>query len=186
MKTWFVLFALILSVNAVFAMDDSYDSDKKLSAYSSIIINDFETKDIVVKLMDEEEMSKFKSLLPTMVGDITKGIVSRIKKEVKFDKIIVNSNEPREKAVRLEGKIEEFNGGHGAAKWALGFMVPKSAKTYLTYSGKIVDVETGKVLGKFSDTNTGSVWFKDSVSYSKDMMEDIAKQVSGFIESNYN
>jgi hypothetical protein len=177
----------VLAGENVFAMDnDSYDSDKKLSIYSTIIINDFETKDITIKLLDEDEISKFKPLLSQMVKNITDGIVVRIKKETKFTEILTNTSEISKNAVRLEGKIEEFNGGHGAAKWALGFFAPKSVKTYLAYSGKLVDVQTGKVLGTFSDTNKGSLWFKDSVSYSKDMLDDISGSVSNFIKDNYN
>ncbi|MGE0156410.1 MAG: DUF4410 domain-containing protein [Geobacter sp.] len=185
MKTWLMFVFLILSVNVSFAMDNSYDIDKKLSMYSTIIVNNFETKDIIISLMDEDEMNKFKPMLPKMAQDITYEIVSRLKINTKFKNIVMNNKEIEKNAIRIEGKIDEFNGGHGAAKWVLGFMAPKSVKTYLAYSGKLVDVETGKVIATFSDTNTGAVWFKDSISYSNDMMIDIAEDVADFIEDNY-
>jgi hypothetical protein len=173
--------------SSAFAMDkDSYDAERKLSAYATIIVNDFDAKGIVIKNMDEDEMSKFSPQLPLMVKNITDELVKKIKKNTKFQDILTNNAELRKNSVRLEGKIDEFNGGHGAAKWALGFMAPKSVKTYLAYSGRLVEVETGKVLGTFSDTNTGSLWFVSSMSYSKDMMEEIASSVADFIENNYN
>ncbi|QOX78369.1 DUF4410 domain-containing protein [Trichlorobacter lovleyi] len=186
MKKIILLTLMLLGAVSAFAMEDSYKSDKKLSAFTTIIINDFDTKSMTINLLDEDEMSKFKPLLPQMVKNITDTIVSKVKEHTKFKSILINNQEPQKNAVRLEGKIDEFNGGHGAAKWALGFMAPKSVKTYLSYSGKLVDVETGNVLGTFSDTNTGSLWFKDSLSYSQDMMENIGKDVFDFIENNYN
>lgn len=186
MRIFIVLMLMLIFSGSVFAMDkDSYNSDRKLSTYSVIIINDFDTNNIVIKNLDNDEMSKFKPQLLQIKKDITEGLIKEIKNKTKFQEILTNNSAVKKNAVRLEAKIDEFNGGHGAAKWALGPFAPKSVKTYLSYSGSLIDVESGNVLGTFSDTNNGSLWFKDSLSYSKEMMEDIASSVSDFIEDNY-
>jgi hypothetical protein len=176
----------ILFVTHAFAMDkDSFDSDKKLSAYSTIIINDFDYKDVVITHMDAEEMQELKSLLPQLVNNITEQIVKEVKNETKFKSILMNNSEITKNAVKLEGKITELNGGHGAAKFFLGVFTPKSARSYIAITGKLTDLETGKLLGTFSDTKLGWQFYKGSSGYFKEISKEIGESVGGYVEGNY-
>lgn len=180
----FILICLLCFSSQIMAMEENFDGNYKLSAYKTFIITDFSTKDTIYKLFDEDELNKIKQITSDMVKKITLDLENKLKNTAKFSSVLINDGSSNSKAVKLEGKIDEINGGHGAAKFALSFMAPKSVKAYLSYSGKLIDVDSGKVIGTFSDTNTGSFWMRSSLSYSKGMLDDISEEVFDFIEDN--
>jgi len=184
MRVLLVSLLMLVFTGSAFAMDDeSYDSDKKLSAYETIIINDFSTKDVKYTNIDGDEAKEMVTLLPQMLKNITDGIVRIVKKETKFKNIVVNGQELTKSAVRLEGKLVSINGGVGGMKM-LGPFTPKKDRTSISFSGRFVEVETGKQLGTFSEVIADNKYA--AMKQLRKTSEDIGEKVGDFYEKNYN
>jgi hypothetical protein len=184
-----ILFAVLLVLSLspkVFAMEEAkYLSDKKLSVYSAIIIKDFDTKNVDIEHIDADEMKELEPMMPKLVKMITTTIENKLKDEKKFAKIYINDCQETKGVVRVEGKIAKLNGGIGGVKFMLGIFTPKSARTYIIISGRLVDVETGNVIATFSETNTGMMMVKNFADYFPEMSEQLGDVIADFILDNY-
>ncbi len=189
MRVSFVLLlVMFLSLTSrVFAMEnEDYKSDKKLSAYAAIVINDFDVKHVDIEHIDADEMKKLEPMMPKLVAMITDTIQKKLKDDKKEANIIVNGKEEPKNAVRLEGKIVKFNGGIGGVKYLLGFMTPKNAQTYISIAGRLVEVETGKELATFTDMESGKWFGKNFEDYFPELAETLGEHVAEFLQNNYD
>jgi hypothetical protein len=127
----------------------------KLSAYTSVVVNDFTTADTEYVNLDKDEKKVVEEIKTEIVKNLTGSLVERVKDEGIF-KTVVSNSLAMGSAIIVKGKFTQFNGGNGAAKFFLGFMTPEGARTNVSISGQLVDAETGKVLASFSDTRSGA------------------------------
>jgi hypothetical protein len=127
----------------------------KLSAYTSVVVNDFTTADTEYINLDEKEKNIVEAIKSQIVKNLTESLIERLKDEGIFTTVFSNAL-AKGKTIIVKGKFTRFNGGVGAAKFFLWFMTPEGARTNISVSGQLVDAETGKVLASFSDTRSGA------------------------------
>lgn len=179
-----LFFIFAISFNAFAMEEEKYFSEKKLSSYSTIVINDFDIKNVEIDHIDTDEMKELEPMMPTLVKGISEVIQKKLSKEKKFETIQLNGKQSIN-AVRVEGKILKLSGGIGGVKWLLWPLAPKSTQTYISISGRLVEAETGKELATFADTNTGKMWYKNFAKYFPEMSEELGESVAEFIINNY-
>ncbi|MDR3578839.1 MAG: DUF4410 domain-containing protein [Oryzomonas sp.] len=157
-------FFLLCGALTVFARDtlptpeilgkESIFTAQRLGAYDTIVVRAFSTDGAELANLDDEEKKIVEEIKPTIVKNLKESLVKNLKKEGKFRNVLAKG-EPKGKAVIVEGKFTRFNGGIGAAKFFPGWMAPKSGKTNISVTGRLVDAKTGKELATFSDTRSG-------------------------------
>lgn len=176
---------IVFGATVAFAMDEEkYLSDMKLSVYPTIVINDFDIKNVDIEHIDADEMKTLEPMMPQLVKGLSEAIQNKLKEDKKFTNIYLNQKQATN-AVRLEGKIVKLNGGIGGVKWLLGFMTPKNARTYIAITGRLVDAESGKELATFADTNTGQWFGKNYADYFPEMTKELGESITEFIINNY-
>jgi curli biogenesis system outer membrane secretion channel CsgG len=163
-KVSLLAFFLLCGALTVFARDtlptpevlgkESIFTAQRLGAYDTIVVRDFSTDGAELANLDAEEKKIVEEIKPTIVKNLKESLVKSLKKEGKFRNVLAKG-EPKGKAVIVEGKFTKFNGGTGAAKFFLGWIAPKSGKTNISVTGRLVDAKTGRELATFSDTRSG-------------------------------
>jgi len=143
-----------LSKPDVFDEESVFTTERLSAHYDTIIVKDFSTEGAEIVNMDDDEKAKLAEIKKEIVKTMTENIVKYLKKDTQF-KVVSGNPAASGKAVVLEGKFTRFNAGQGAAKFFLGLMAPKGAKTNITVSGRLVDAKTGKELATFTDTRSG-------------------------------
>lgn len=156
----FTLSATCLMASNALPKPEKFDEEEILiserlgATYSAIVVKDFSTKGAEIVNVDDEE----KQLLHTAEKDIVRALTDSTVKHLKghniFKRVEANGS-AKANALILRGKITRFNGGVGAAKWFLGVMAPKGAKTNISIDAELVDATTGKVLVKIKDVRSG-------------------------------
>lgn len=124
------------------------------SKYSAIVVKDFSTKGAEIVNIDDEEKQLLQAAEKDIVRALTDSTVKHLKEYGIFKKVEANGS-TKANALILRGKITRFNGGVGAAKWFLGVMAPKGAKTNISIDAELVDATTGAVLVKIKDVRSG-------------------------------
>lgn len=169
MQRVFTLLALLLtftlSATYVSAADtlpkpEKFDEEEILTSerlgttYSAIVVKDFSTKGAEIVNIDDEEKQLLQAAEKDIVRALTDSTVKHLKEYGIFKKVEANSA-TKANALILRGKFTRFNGGVGAAKWFLGVMAPKGAKTNISIDAELVDATTGKVLVRIKDVRSG-------------------------------
>jgi len=195
-----VLIAASLSViSAVYAADslpkpekfdeeDIFAVERLGKKYSSIVVQDYSTEEAEIANIDEGEKKMLDEAKKEIVQALTVSTVEYLKKSGKF-KSVESNTKPKGDALILRGRFTRFNGGVGAAKFFLGFMAPKGAKTNISIEAELVDASTNNVLAKIKDVRSGgegntlgSGNMTDAfITQAKDEGEELA----GFIEEIY-
>jgi hypothetical protein len=195
-----VLIAASLSViSAVYAADslpkpekfdeeDIFAVERLGNKYSSIVVQDYSTEEAEIANIDEGEKKMLDEAKKEIVQALTVSTVEYLKKSGKF-KSVESNTKPKGDALILRGRFTRFNGGVGAAKFFLGFMAPKGAKTNISIEAELVDASTNNVLAKIKDVRSGgegntlgSGNMTDAfITQAKDEGEELA----GFIEEIY-
>ena len=194
------LIAVSLSaVSAVYAADSlpkpgKFDEEEIFAAerlgkkYSSIIVQDYSTEGAEIANIDEGEKKMLDEAKKDIVQALTVSTVDFLKKSGKF-KTVETNTKPKGDALILRGKFTRFNGGVGAAKWFLGFMAPKGAKTNISIEAELVDASTNNVLAKIRDVRSGA---EGNTLGSGNMTnafiiqaKDEGEELAGFIEEIY-
>jgi len=122
--------------------------------YKSIIVQDYSTEGAEIANIDEEERASLIKAKKDIVKALTTSTVSHLNKSGKI-KAVAGNGKHRGNTLVLRGKITKFNGGVGAAKWFLGHLAPKSAKTNISIEAELIDASTNKVLAKIKDIRSG-------------------------------
>ena len=160
---------------------------KRLSAYTTIVVKDFDISSPALEHLDQEEQKKLAELKPVMVKNLSEAIVSKLKDGEKF-KVVERNGKGTKNTVIVEGKFTMLNGGVGGAKWALGFMAPKSTKTHIDVSGRLIDAATGKELATFEESETGvrgASWTQGFDDAFPKQAEGAGENIGEFIEKLY-
>jgi|GEM_PF-715955 hypothetical protein len=169
MQRIFTLLALLvtfsLSATCALAADalpkpGNFDEEEILiterlgTKYSAIVVKDFSTKGAEIVNIDEEEKKLLQDAEKDIVRALTDSTVKHLKEYGIFKKVEANGS-TKANALILRGKFTRFNGGVGAAKWFLGVMAPKGAKTNISIDAELVDATTGAVLVRIKDVRSG-------------------------------
>lgn len=173
---------VIAAINPTFAEDkplskpdvlgeETIYTSKRLASYDTIIIRDFDISKPELENIDDEEKKDLEPIKDTLPKVISSHFVNEMKKEKKF-KNVLNNSDKKSNAVILEGKITKLSGGHGAAKFFLGWMAPEGAKTRIEVTGRLVDAQTGKELAVFSDVKSGATGA--AMGYLKEVLINLA------------
>lgn len=166
--------------------EETIYTTQRLSAYSTVIIKDFDVSNPELENIDEEEKKDIEPIRESLPKIISANFVSELKSKNKFKNVLSNSDK-KENAVILEGKITKLSGGHGAAKFFLGWMAPQSAKTRIEVTGRLIDAKTGKELAVFSDVKAGATgaamgWIKEVLV---NLAGDEGRDIAEFVEKLY-
>lgn len=149
-----VLAADSISKPGKFDEEEILTSDRLGTKYGTIVVKDYSTKGAEITNIDDEEKKMLKEAEKEIVKALTESTVKHLKEMNIFKKVESNGS-AKSNAVILQGKITKFNGGVGAAKFFLGIMAPKSAKTNISIEAELVDAATGTVLVKIKDIRSG-------------------------------
>lgn len=162
--------------------EETIYTSKHLASYDTIIIKDFDISKPELDNIDDDEKKDIEPIMATIPKIMSSYFVNELKSQKKF--INVESNSDKKKnAVILEGKVTKLSGGHGAAKFFLGWMTPQSLRTHIGVSGRLIDAQTGKELAVFNDvksglTGAGMGYIKEIlVNLSGDLGRDMAEFV---------
>jgi len=167
----------ILTEEAVF-------TSQRLSAYDTLIIQDFATDGAEYSRVDEEEKVKIEAMKPLLTKTISESLAMQLKAKQLFKNVVING-EPTGNAVILEGAITEFNAGSRALKFFVGF---GAGKAYLLVKGRLVDAQTGRELATFVDRETGyrgSVTMESYEDLFPHQAKSLGENISQFIEKLY-
>ena len=129
-------------------------SERLGTKYDTIIVKSFSSKGAEIVNMDDEEKKLLQDAEKDIVKALTDSTVKHLKEYGIFKKVEANSS-TKPNALILRGKFTRFNGGVGAAKWFLGVMAPKGAKTNISIDAELVDATTGAVLVSIKDVRSG-------------------------------
>ena len=158
-------------------------TSKRLAAYDTVVIKDFDIKSIEFEDIDADEKQDVEPGIETLPKIMTSAFLSELKGMKKFKNVVAGSSK-KGKTLILEGKITKLSGGHGAAKFFLGWMTPQSLRTHIEISGHLVDAATGKDVATFNDvksgvTGAGLGFLKEVfVNLSGDLGRDLAEFVA--------
>lgn len=151
--------------------EETIYTTKNLSSYDTVIIKDFDISKPELENIDDDEKAELEPVMGSIPKVMSAHFVTEMKKMKKFKNVLSNSDKTAN-AVILEGKITKLSGGHGAAKFFLGFMAPQSAKTHLEVTGRLIDAKTGKELATFSDVKAGATGA--AMGYIKEVLINLA------------
>lgn len=166
--------------------EETIYTSQRLSAYSTIIIKDFDVSKAEFENINDEEKRDLEPILGSLPKIISSNFVNELKSKNRFKNVLSNSNK-KENAVILEGKITKLSGGHGGAKFFLGWMAPQSAKTHIATSGRLIDAKTGKELAIFSDVKAGATG--GAMGFIKEVLVNLAgdegRDIAEFVGNLY-
>ncbi|ABQ26246.1 DUF4410 domain-containing protein [Geotalea uraniireducens] len=189
----FIVMAAHVSVSSASAEDtplskpdvlgeETIYTSKHLASYDTIIIKDFDISKPELDNIDDDEKKDIEPIMSTIPKIMSSYFVNELKSQKKFINV-ENNSDKKKNAVILEGKVTKLSGGHGAAKFFLGWMTPQSLRTHIEVSGRLIDAQTGKELAVFSDvksglTGAGMGYIKEIlVNLSGDLGRDMAEFV---------
>ena len=198
-KIWCLLsVALLLGCTALAHADDkplakpevlgeeTIHTSQRLSAYSTVIIRDFDISNVEYENIDADEKKDIEPIKDSLPKVLSANFVNELKEKNRFKNVLSNSDKT-DNAVIIEGKITKLSGGHGAAKFFLGWMAPQSAKTHIETTGKVIDAKTGKVLAEFSDSKAGVTG--SAMGWVKEVLIDLAghegRDIADFVDKLY-
>ncbi|RQW82521.1 MAG: DUF4410 domain-containing protein [Geobacter sp.] len=164
--------------------EESVFTSQKLSAYDTLIIQDFATDGAEYSRVDEEEKVKIEAMKPLLTKTISESLAMQLKAKKLFNNVVING-EPTGNAVILEGAITEFNAGSRALKFFVGF---GAGKAYLMVKGRLVDAQTGRELATFVDRETGyrgAVTMESYEDLFPHQAKSLGENISQFIEKLY-
>lgn len=166
--------------------EETIYTTQHLSRYDTVIIKDFDISNPELDNIDEEEKNDIEPITASIPKIISSSFVTEMKSKKKF-KHVENNAGKKGKAVILEGKVTKLSGGHGAAKFFLGFMTPQSLRTHIAVSGRLIDAESGKELAVFNDVKSGVTGA--GMGYLKEILVnlsgDLGRDLAEFVEKLY-
>lgn len=166
--------------------EETIYTTERLSQYDTIIIKDFDISQPELDKIDDDEKKDIEPVRETLPKIISSSFVQEMKSLKKF-KNVENNTGKKGKTVILEGKVTKLSGGHGAAKFFLGWMTPQSLRTHIAVSGHLIDAESGKELAAFSDVKSGLTGA--GMGYLKEILVnlsgDLGKDLADFVEKLY-
>ena len=166
--------------------EETIYTTKPLSGYDTVIIKDFDISHPELDNIDDDEKQDIEPVTATLPKIMSASFVKELKSKKKFKLVVSNSN-TKTNAVILEGKVTKLSGGHGAAKFFLGWMTPQSLRTHIEVSGRLIDAQTGKELAVFSDVKSGLTGA--GMGYVKEIFVnlsgDLGRDLAEFVEKLY-
>jgi hypothetical protein len=166
--------------------EETIYTTKRLASYDTVIIRDFDISNPQLENIDNDEKAELEPVMGSIPKVMSSHFVTEMKKMKKFKNVLANSD-GKDTAVILEGKITKLSGGHGAAKFFLGWMAPQSAKTHIEVTGRLIDAKTGKELAVFSDVKAGATGA--AMGYIKEVLinlsGDLGENLAEFVEKMY-
>lgn len=189
---------LLLTAGAALAADtlskpgkfDEEDiiTSERLGKFEHVVVKDFVIDGAELVNMDEDEKKLFEEGKKDIVRTFTESIVKNLKDKTKFKSVEANKS-AKGKTLLIKGKFYQFNGGNGAAKFFLGFMAPKSAKTNIGIEAELIDAASGKPVAKIKDIRAGgegaSAASRFIVKVFKIQADDEGSELAEFIEELY-
>lgn len=166
--------------------DETIFATARLSGYSTVIIKDFDVSHPEYENIDDEEKADIEPVVETLPKILSSNFVNELKSKNKYKKVLRNASQ-KNNAIIVTGKVTKISGGHGAAKFFLGWMAPNSAKTHIEVTGSIVDAKTGKKLAEFSDSKAGATGA--AMGYLKEVLVNLSgdegRDLAEFVEKLY-
>lgn len=188
----FLLGACLVSAAATLPKPEKFDDEEIFATerlgkkYTGIVVMDYSMEGVEIVNIDEGERKMLEERKKEIVQALTKSTVEFLKKGGKF-KTVGKNSEPKGDALILRGKFTRFNGGIGAAKWFLGAMAPKGAKTNISIEAELVDASTGTVLAKLKDVRSGiegnTLGSGNMTNAFMIQAKDEGEELAGFIEA---
>ncbi|KAF0220761.1 MAG: hypothetical protein FD174_1085 [Geobacteraceae bacterium] len=163
--------------------EETIYTTQRLSRYDTIIIKDFDISQPELDNIDDEEKKDIEPVQATLPKIISSSFVNEINR-LKIFKSVEHNTSKKGNAVIVEGKVTKLSGGHGAAKFFLGWMTPQSLRTHIAVSGRLIDAESGKELAVFNDVKSGLTGA--GMGYLKEILVnlsgDLGKDLAEFVE----
>lgn len=164
--------------------EETIFTPQRLSAYDTIVIRDLKTDGADYTNLDDEEKTKLEAMKPMLVRTVSDSLEMELKMRKLF-KSIVKNEEPKGKALILEGAFTEFNAGNRAVRFWVGF---GAGKTYLKVKGRLLDGQSGKELAVFEDRETGyrgSMTLENFADLFPHQAKSLGENLANFIQKLY-
>ncbi|AJE03019.1 DUF4410 domain-containing protein [Geobacter pickeringii] len=164
--------------------EETIFTPQRLATYDTIVIRDLKTDGAEYANLDDEEKAKLEAMKPMLVRTVSDSLEMELKMRKLF-KSITRNEEPKGKALILEGAFTEFNAGNRAVRFWVGF---GAGKTYLKVKGRLIDGQTGKELAVFEDRETGyrgSMTLENFADLFPHQAKSLGENLANFIQKLY-
>ena len=122
----------------------------KLSDYSEVAVEEFDTKDTPLPEKDDNTYGPVKAVLVDPAGPFAQGLANALSSGIDVSR----GSGKEGKALLVRAKVEEMDPGSRAARYWAGF---GAGATRAKLVGEVVDSESGKVLLRFTQERRSGV-----------------------------